>query len=162
MTERGLLIQPHFDQSNTEVSKSKEPKLIAIAGRDFSSEWIFSASRSQGPGGQNVNKVNTKIELRFHPSSSQLLTDAEKELLTLRLKKKLTENGFLIITSQNERSQLKNKQAAVDKFYRTINKALIINKTRKPTKRTVKSKEKRLAEKKIMADRKALRKKPEL
>jgi ribosome-associated protein len=143
------------------VGRTKKTELLAIAGRDFSKEWIINASRSQGPGGQNVNKVNTKIEIRFQPSSSQLLTDTEKELLAKSLKKKLTDNGFLIITSQAGRSQLKNKQTATDKFYRILNRALTTRKERKPTKRTAKSTEKRLEGKRIRADQKVLRKKPD-
>lgn len=143
------------------MGKTKQTENPAIAGRDFSDEWIITASRSHGPGGQHVNKVNTKIELRFHPSSSQLLTEAEKEWLANSLKKKLTDEGFLIITSQSERSQLKNKQAAAEKFYKIINRALTKRKVRKPTKRTVKSTEKRLTGKKLRADKKVLRKKPE-
>ncbi|MBN2275103.1 MAG: aminoacyl-tRNA hydrolase [Bacteroidales bacterium] len=142
------------------MGKNDESKLPAIAGRDFSGEWIITASKSRGPGGQNVNKVNTKVELRFHPLSSQLLTNSEKELVMQRLKKKLTENGFLIIISRNERSQLKNKKAVAEKFYYLINKALTPRKARKPTKRTVSSIEKRLNVKRIKADKKVLRKKP--
>jgi ribosome-associated protein len=142
------------------VSPKKAKELPAVAGRDFSPEWLVRTSRSQGPGGQNVNKVDTKVEIRFHPASSNLLTDTEKELLLFRLKKKLTEDGFMIIKSQTERSQAKNRLAAAEKFYRIINNMLTIRKVRKPTGRTTASKEKRLEGKKIKADKKSLRKKP--
>jgi ribosome-associated protein len=142
------------------VNRKKAKGLPAIAGRDFSPEWIVRTSRSRGPGGQNVNKVDTKVEIRFHPASSYLLTDAEKELLSVRLKRKLTEDGFLIVTSQTERTQGKNRQVAAEKFYRIINNMLTIRKARKPTKRTAASNEKRLEGKKIMADKKGTRKKP--
>jgi ribosome-associated protein len=142
------------------VRSIKAKELDAVAGRDFSPEWIVRTSRSKGPGGQNVNKVDTKVQIRFHPASSQLLTNAEKELLLVRLKNKLTEDGFLIITSQTERSQTKNKKNAAEKFYRIINQMLIIKKARKPTRQTATSKEKRLEGKKIIADKKNLRKKP--
>jgi ribosome-associated protein len=128
--------------------------------RDFSREWIFSASRSRGPGGQNVNKVNTKVELRFHLFSSQLLTDSEKEMVSGKLKNRMTEDGFLVITSQAERTQLKNKKAAADKFYKLIDKALSVQRERIPTKHTRASKEKRLLEKRNVTSKKALRKKP--
>ena len=83
-------------------------------------------------------------------------------MLAKRLKNKLTEDGFLIITAQTERSQLKNRQAAAEKFYSLINRALTTRKKRKPTRRTIQSIEKRLTGKKIRADQKNLRKKPEL
>jgi ribosome-associated protein len=142
------------------VSPKKAKELPAVAGRDFSPEWLVRTSRSQGPGGQNVNKVDTKVEIRFHPASSNLLTDTEKELLLFRLKKKLTEDGFMIIKSQTERSQAKNRLAAAEKFYRMINNMLTIRKVRKPTGRTTASKQKRLEGKKMIADKKSLRKKP--
>jgi ribosome-associated protein len=146
--------------SRIEVSLKKAKELPAVAGRDFSPEWIVRTSRSRGPGGQNVNKVDTKVEIRFHPASSVLLTGAEKELLLLGLRQKLTDDGFLIITSQRERSQVKNRQVAAEKFYRMINRLLTIRKVRKPTGRTAASKEKRLEGKKNIADKKSLRKKP--
>ena len=153
-----LIIALH--EARIEVSPIKAKELPAVAGRDFSPEWLVRTSRSRGPGGQNVNKVDTKVEIRFHPASSHILSLAEKELLLARLKKKLTDDGFLIITSQTERSQVKNKKAAADKFYRILNQMLTPRKARKPTGRTAASKERRLEGKKIKADKKSLRKKP--
>ena len=141
--------------------KLKEIQPSAIEGRDFSNELLFSASRSRGPGGQHVNKVNTKIELRFHVESSQLLSATEKELVLSRLRKKLTDTGFLVITSQAERSQLRNKEAAIEKFTQILTRALMVRKKRKSTRPTKTSREKRLNGKKIAADKKALRKKLE-
>jgi ribosome-associated protein len=155
-----LIIALH--DARLEVNQKKAKELWAIAERDFSPEWIVRTSRSQGPGGQNVNKVDTKVEIRFHPASSLLLTNDEKELLQQRLIKKLTGDGFLIITSQSERSQARNRQVAAEKFYRVMNHMLTIRKARKPTGRTKASKEKRLDGKKIKADKKTLRKKPAL
>jgi ribosome-associated protein len=142
------------------VSTTKIKESGAVAGRDFSPEWTVRTSRSKGPGGQNVNKVDTKVELRFHPASSQLLTKDEKEILLARLQKKLTADGFLIIISQSERTQLKNKKVAAEKFYRIINQMLKIQKEKKPTKRTYASIEKRLEGKKLRADKKNMRKRP--
>ncbi len=143
------------------MEKDSSTEWTALAGRDFSGEWTITASRSRGPGGQHVNKVSTKVELRFHLPSSRLLTDAEKEMLAEKLRNKLTGEGFLVVTAQAERSQLKNKLAAAEKFHRIMNRALTTGKTRKPTRRTLQSAEKRLAGKKIRADKKVLRKKPE-
>jgi ribosome-associated protein len=129
-----------------------------LSGRDFSREFIFSASRSRGPGGQNVNKVSTKVELRFDVPNSIILTEEEKEILLIRLQKKITAEGFLIITSQSERSQLKNKEKTIEKFYSLLKKSLTPVKKRKPTKPNAAAKEKRLEEKKLNAEKKERRK----
>ena len=84
--------------------------------RDFSSEFIFTSSKSSGPGGQNVNKVNTKVELRLDIGNSTLLTDEEKEIILDKLSNRINKDGVLIITSQDQRSQLKNKEKAIGFF----------------------------------------------
>ena len=129
-----------------------------LSGRDFSREFLFTASRSSGPGGQNVNKVSTKVELRFDVLNSILLSEEEKEILLIRLHKKITADGFVIIVSQSERSQLKNKEETIDKFYTLIWKTLTPVKKRKPTRPSAAAKEKRLEEKKMRAEKKARRK----
>ena len=129
-----------------------------LSGREFSNEFIFTATKSQGPGGQNVNKVNTKIELRFDVLHSEILTDEEKEILLIRLRSKINKEGYLIVVSQSERTQFKNKLKAVEKFYLLICKALTPVKKRKPTFPDILSKEKRLKEKKRKAEKKARRK----
>ena len=129
-----------------------------LSGREFSKEFIFSASRSRGPGGQNVNKVSTKVELRFDVPNSNILTEEEKEILLIRLQKKINTEGFLIITSQSERSQLKNKEKTIEKFYALLKKSLTPGKKRKPTKPNAAAKEKRLEEKKWNAGKKERRK----
>jgi len=128
--------------------------------RDFSPEFTFKTSRSSGAGGQNVNKVNTKVELRFNVESSQLLTSQEKETILKKLSSKLSSDGDLIIVSQEERTQLKNKQICIEKFYKTVAQALKVVKKRKPTKRTTLSVEKRIASKRQISEKKTLRKKP--
>lgn len=131
-----------------------------ISSRDFLPELTFSASRSSGAGGQNVNKVNTKVELRFDVTLSQILTDKEKALLLEKLSNKLTGEGELIIVSQTERTQLANKQLCIEKFYKTLASALKVKKKRRSTSPTRASKEKRLNLKKSQSDKKEMRKKP--
>jgi ribosome-associated protein len=134
----------------------KQPDMIQ--GRDFMPEFIFKTSRSSGAGGQNVNKVNTKVELRFNISNSQLLTDKEKEILLEKLANKISNEGDLIIVSQTDRSQLKNKEKTIEKFYALIQKSLTPRKRRKPTKPSAASKRRRLDDKRIKSEKKSLRK----
>lgn len=126
--------------------------------RNLENEFIYSASRSGGPGGQNVNKVSTKVELRFNLLLSASFTETEKELLFRKLKNKINKEGELLIISQSERSQILNKQVATEKFYILISKALTIPKYRRATKPTFSSKIKRLEEKKNRGSIKKLRK----
>jgi ribosome-associated protein len=129
-----------------------------IQGRNFGTELNFFASRSSGPGGQNVNKVSTKVELRFDVLNSTLLTSEEKEVLLIKLAKKINNDGILLIVSQNERSQLRNKENAIEKFYSLVAKALTPKKKRRPTRPSLSSIEKRLEKKHITAEKKILRK----
>jgi ribosome-associated protein len=117
--------------------------------RNFTDEFVFSTSRSSGPGGQNINKVNTKVELRFKVSKSLKLSEKEKQIILEKLENRINREGELIIVSQSERSQLKNRNEAVDKFYSLISKALTIRKKRRPTSPTRGSKEERLNIKRI-------------
>ena len=126
---------------------------------DLSAEFIFQASRSSGPGGQNVNKVNSKIELRFNIQNSVILTDDQKEILLSKLSAKISLDGFLIVVSQRNRSQLVNKEDAIRKLYELIEKALRPVKRRKSTRPTRSSVEKRLTGKRIKADIKQSRQK---
>jgi ribosome-associated protein len=126
---------------------------------DLSAEFIFQASRSSGPGGQNVNKVNSKIELRFNIQNSVILTDDQKEILLSKLSSKISLDGFLIVVSQRDRSQLVNKEDAISKLYELIEKALRPVKRRKSTRPTRSSVEKRLTGKRIKADIKQNRQK---
>ena len=128
--------------------------------RDFTSEFHFSASRSSGPGGQNVNKVSTKVELRFNVVSSSLLSEDEKIILSEKLATKISAAGDLILVSQSERSQLKNKERVIEKFYLLLNRALTPRKKRKPTKPSQSSKEERLEEKRQHSEKKYRRRFP--
>ncbi len=128
--------------------------------RNFEREFLFTASRSGGPGGQNVNKVNTKVELRFNIWLSELLSNFEKDMLLEKLKNRININGELIIISQSERTQGNNLKEAEDKFYRIVSKALTVQKPRKPTSPTYSSKLNRLDEKKKHSVVKKIRKDP--
>lgn len=120
----------------------------------IATELKFSFSRSGGPGGQNVNKVNTKVELRFDIANSSFLSDDQKEILHAKLAKQISSEGSLIIVSQATRSQLQNKEDAIRKFYEIIHKALKPIKKRKPKTISKAAKESRLREKKENAEKK--------
>ncbi len=126
--------------------------------RDLSGELIYSSSRSSGPGGQNVNKVNTRIELRFNLTGSALLNEEEKQKIQSVLGNRINRDGFLIFVSQSERSQLGNKKKVTERFYNMLQKALLPVKKRKPTRPTKASKERRIESKKLQSRKKALRK----
>lgn len=130
-----------------------------IQNRDFYTEFDFTTSRSGGAGGQHVNKVSSKVELRFHIDNSALLTSEEKETLKQKLANKINNEGYLQIISQAERSQLLNKQLAITKFYQILEKALTPVKRRKATKPTKASIQARLQEKKNLAGKKSERSK---
>ena len=123
------------------------------------SEIRFVTSRSAGPGGQNVNKVNTKVELRFSIGDSSSLSDEEKERIRIKLKNRINSEDILLIISQSERTQLKNRKAAEEKFYDLLASALTVKPKRKKTKPTILSTEKRLTSKKKRGEKKRLRKK---
>ncbi len=124
---------------------------------DLKSELIFKTSRSSGPGGQNVNKVNTRVELRFNISESKLLNKEQKHILLVKLKSKISQDGFLIVVSQKERSQILNKEEATKKLYSILSKALTPVKKRKPTRPTKVSVEKRIQTKKQQGEKKTRR-----
>lgn len=131
-----------------------------IANRDFLPEFQFQTSRSSGPGGQNVNKLETRVTLRFHVESSNVLTEQEKVFLTQKWEKQLTKEGEMVLSSEEFRTQLKNKEAVIAKFKKLLEQAFTIPKARKKTKPTKSSVKERLSNKKKHADKKAMRKPP--
>jgi ribosome-associated protein len=122
-------------------------------------EFTVKTSRSGGSGGQNVNKVATKVLLEFNVQYSQLLTEEERAVLLEKLADKLTTEGVLQIVAQTERSQLANKEIAFKKMYQLLNKCFVVRKKRKATKPTKSSVQERLTSKKRDAEIKLMRKK---
>jgi ribosome-associated protein len=110
-------------------------------------ELVFRASRSAGPGGQNVNKVNTRMTLLFDVSGSQSLSDRQKQLIFSRLSTKIDKNGLLQVASQKFRTQKANRNAAVEKFQKLLAGALKTRPVRKKTRIPFSARQKRLDEK---------------
>ena len=128
-----------------------------IRNINFLPELKFTASRSGGKGGQNVNKVSTKVELHFDYLNSALLNDEQKQLVGTKLASFINKEGILKIVSQEERSQLLNKEVCIRKFYLLLERAFRKKKKRIRSKPSRSSKEKRLKSKKINSDKKKLR-----
>ena len=129
---------------------------ITLPGSDL--EW--TAVRSSGPGGQNVNKVASKIELSFDFESTVAIPDAARERLRVLAKNMLDAEGRVFIKSEKTRDQAKNLADAREKLKELILKALVVPKARKKTKVSKTQKVKRLTAKKKVGAKKASRKKP--
>jgi len=122
-------------------------------------ELIFKTSRSGGKGGQNVNKVSSKVELLFSVSGSALFTDEEKELLNHKLQSRFNKDGLVQVVCDEERSQYLNKEKAIERLTLLMSRALHVEKKRKPTKVSKAAKLARLEKKRLNSIKKEGRKK---
>jgi ribosome-associated protein len=131
-----------------------------LINRGVESEFIYRMSRSSGPGGQNVNKVSTRVEIRFNIMRSLVFSEREKAMICEKLSKRISESGEIIVRSQTERTQLGNKQEAIYKLLRMLSGALWARRRRiltHPTTAAIKARERR---KKINSEKKKSRKSP--
>jgi ribosome-associated protein len=113
---------------------------VVIPDTDLS----FAFVRASGPGGQNVNKVSSAVQLRFDMQGSTALTDAVKTRLRALAGRRLTDDGAILIIARNQRSQDHNRREALERLTELIQRALIVPKTRRATKPTRASRERRL------------------
>nr|WP_315151032.1 alternative ribosome rescue aminoacyl-tRNA hydrolase ArfB [uncultured Flavobacterium sp.] len=125
------------------------------------SELQFKAVRSSGAGGQNVNKVSSKMVLSFDLKNSQALSDEEKVLLENKLSSRLTSDQILILNCDEDRSQLKNKSIVIKRFLNIIAAGLVVPKIRKATKVPKSVIKKRIKDKKNLSEIKQSRRKPD-
>jgi ribosome-associated protein len=125
------------------------------------SEVKYKAVRSSGAGGQNVNKVSSKVVLTFDLGNSQVLSEEEKLLLGINLQHRLTSDLILILNCDEDRSQLKNKEIVTKRFLDILKKGLHVPKERKATKIPKAAIRKRIKDKKSLSETKQNRRKPD-
>jgi ribosome-associated protein len=143
---------------DTMANESSEPIKITRKLAIPASELEFRFSRSGGPGGQNVNRRETRVELLFDVEGSPTLSEKQRKRLLKRLAKQIDGDGVLHIAVQTHRSQLRNRQEAVERFVAALQRAMRKRKRRLPTKAPAQAKEQRLATKRKRSEIKKKRK----
>ena len=138
------------------VIMKNEKKIVPEA------EIMEKFSRSSGAGGQNINRVSTKAEARWNVDKSKAFTEDEKEKIKRSLANKINARGELVVVSQEARTQIQNRELAMERLNNLVRTALIQKRKRKPTKPTKSSKERRLSEKKRLREKKMRREKPKI
>lgn len=133
-----------------------------ITAELLAGELVFTASRSGGAGGQNVNKVNSKVTLQFDVANSPALTPEEKSTIFEKLSSRINRDGILFLTAQENRSQLENKETVILKFDRLMAKVFQRRKARKATKPSKSSVQERIKKKKVVSEKKKWRRRPDL
>lgn len=129
--------------------------------KNILAEFTFTSSRSSGPGGQNVNKVNSRVTLEWNVTQSISISEEEKIVILHKLSPHITKEGILQLSSQESRSQLQNKETVVQKLEQLLTKAFTKKKVRKPTKPSKAAKQKRVLQKKLHGEKKKWRQKGE-
>lgn len=124
-------------------------------------ELEFKAVRSSGAGGQNMNKVSTKVILSWSLANTKGLNEEEQKILFIRLKNRLTKEGLLLLDSDATRSQLKNRNIVIERFFELLYINLIKQKNRKKTIVPKRIQLKRRENKRVLSIKKALRKRPD-
>lgn len=125
------------------------------------SELDFSFTRSGGPGGQHVNRNETKVELRWDLANSATLNDAQRQLIEEHLPQYITKEGILRLTANETRSQHRNRQAVMQRLQNLVTQALRPRRKRRPTKPSAAVRARRLEQKRRRSEKKKLRRKPD-
>jgi ribosome-associated protein len=147
--------QPGFDPTKSMSSTpEQDPSQIIIPETEFIIDFV----RSSGKGGQNVNKTNTKAQLRWNVGASTALTPEQKEIVKVELATRINLAGEVVIMSQEERSQVQNKRRVIEKLHQLVHEALAPVEERIATKPKKSAKERRLHEKAAQSKKKAARK----
>jgi ribosome-associated protein len=151
---QSLILVSAFDKIAQTINQ-----LEKITQKDLIKECRFSASRSSGPGGQNVNKVNTQVTLRFDVQHSELLEEEEKRTIFEKLSSYISGEGIFVLNAQTHRSQLQNKEEVISRFRQLIEKAFMPKKIRRASKPSKASVQKRLDDKRRQSEKKSQRRK---